>query len=79
MRLDVEAICVKHEINPSFYAEFDALVVLGRRPRRELRNRLKYVANYKAALGEALGVLSAPYAHLFANPSVFESLVEEFA
>jgi hypothetical protein len=39
----------------------------GKRPGKEMRNRMKYVANYKAALDEALAGLSAPYAHLFAD------------
>ena len=86
MSLDLNAICIKHEITPAFRAEFFALVLHGKRPGKEMRIRLKQVANYKAALDEALAGLSAPYAHLFAaaTPSSvsvprFESLTEEFA
>jgi hypothetical protein len=67
VNLDLNAICVKHLINPNHRAEFHALVLHGRRPSKEVRNRLKLVGNYKAALEEAMAVLSAPYAHLFAE------------
>jgi len=67
MSLDLNAICIKHGMNPDHRAEFFALVLYGKRPSKEMRNRLKYVANYKAALDEALAGLSAPYAHLFAD------------
>lgn len=53
MSLDLNAICIKHGMNPDHRAEFFALVLYGKRPGKEMRNRMKYVANYKAALDEA--------------------------
>jgi hypothetical protein len=69
---DLVEVCSKHGINPVHRAEFFALVLHGRRPGVELQNRLKYVTNYKAALDEVLGRLSAPYGTIMAaDPSVF--------
>ena len=64
----MKQFCIKHEISPVHRAEFCALVMLGKRPSQEMRNRLKYVDNYKAALNEVLAALSAPYAEFFSNP-----------
>ena len=53
----------RHGIHRQFWHDFRLLVVHGRQPSGELQTRLNHVANYKAALKEALAV-----------PTQFESL-----
>lgn len=47
-------ILQRHGIHRKFWHDFRLLVVHGRQPSGELRTRLSHVANYKAALEEAL-------------------------
>jgi hypothetical protein len=65
---NLDAILRRHEINRKFWPEIHALVEEGRRPCKELRTRLKCVANYKDALDEILTELSKPLDHKFSPP-----------
>lgn len=64
------------DIAPKFFNEFRALVEGGARPSKELRTRLKHVANYKAALDSILAELSQPVIaqHFPPQTDHFESL-----
>ena len=54
----LELILEQHGIHPAFWPEMKALVFDGARPSKELLTRLRYVANYKAALDTILAELS---------------------
>jgi len=65
---NLDRILKCHEIHPTFWPEFRALVECGVRPSKELRTRLDHVSNYKAALDEAMAELSKPLRHKFPPP-----------
>ncbi len=71
------AILQRHKIHPQFWNEFRALILCGTRPGQELRTRLDCVANYKAALDEALAELSKPLRHTIPPPVQYRSLDPE--
>mgnify|MGYP006940530525 FL=1 len=74
----LNAILKKHKIHPKFWPEFHGLIEGNQRPGKELRTRLECVANYKAALNEAMDELSKPLGRKFASaPSHYESLTPE--
>lgn len=50
----LSSILERHGIHRQFWHDFRLLVVHGRQPTGELQTRLDHVANYKAALAEAL-------------------------
>jgi len=79
---NLNAILNRHKIHPKFWAEFRALMECGKRPGKELRTRLDHVANYKAALKEAMNELSKPLGYKYAtarsqSPAKYESLTPE--
>ena len=57
----INAICKKHSIHPTFNVEFRNLVQKGIRPGSALRALLAAAGNYQAALREVLTALSQPY------------------
>lgn len=63
--MPLTTILQRHEIHPKFWPEFRSLIEAGKRPGTELRTRLAHVANYKAALNEAMDALSAPLGRRF--------------
>ena len=79
---NLNAILKRHKIHPKFWPEFRALMECGKRPGKELRTRLDCVANYKAALKEAMNELSKPLGYKYATarsqaPAKYESLTPE--
>ena len=77
---NLNAILKRHKIHPKFWPEFHGLLEEGKRPGKELRTRLKYVANFKAALNEGMDELSKPLGYVFAStqkPKRYESLKPE--
>lgn len=79
---NLNAILNRHEIHPKFWPEFRALMECGKRPGKELRTRLDHVANYKAALKEAMNELNRPLGLKYSKarskaPTRYESLTPE--
>ena len=71
----LELVLEQHDIHPQFWPAMKALVFDGARPCKELLTRLRYVANYKAALDTILAELSRQSPHKFPPPvSQFQSL-----
>jgi len=54
MRTRLTEILGRHGVHPQFWHDFRLLIAHGRQPSGELETRLQHVANYKAALQEAL-------------------------
>lgn len=79
---NLNAILNRHEIHPKFWPEFRALMECGKRPGKELWTRLNCVANYKAALKEAMNEVCRPLGLKYATarskaPTKYESLTPE--
>ncbi len=74
----LNAILKRHKVHPKFWPEFHGLIEGNQRPGKELRTRLECVANYKAALNEAMDELSKPLGRKFASPTTqYTSLTPE--
>ena len=70
----IELILEQHGISPEHWPAIKALALTGNRPATELRTRLLYVQNYKAALDEILAELSKQVKHKFPPPVHHTSL-----
>jgi hypothetical protein len=64
----LELVLEQHDIHPQFWPAMKALVFDGARPCKELLTRLRYVANYKAALDTILAELSKQVHFKFPPP-----------
>jgi hypothetical protein len=77
---NLDAILKRHRIHPRFWAEFRAHIEANVQPGDELQACLDHIANYKAALKEAIHAI--PCEHTFApadyqSPVPYESLLLE--
>ena len=82
---NLDTILTRLEIPSKFWPEFRAFVEEGKCPSDELMRRMRYVANYTAALNEAVWELSKGLEHKFppddyqtpADYPLYESLTPE--
>lgn len=77
---NLNTILKRHAIHPKFWPEFRAYLEEGTQPGDELLVRLHHVANYKAALREAMHDVPNPHAFPpagYQSPVPYESLLAE--
>ena len=77
---NLDTILKRHEIHAKFWPEFRAYLEEGVQPGDELLTRLHHVANYKAALREAMHDIGNPHEFPpadYQSPVPYESLLAE--
>jgi len=77
---NLDTILKRHEIAPKFWSEFRAYLEEGTQPGDELLALLHHVANYKAALMEAMHDIENPHTFPpadYQSPVPYESLFLE--